>query len=169
MKLKLAWRERQFDTVEVPRLFLGSRRPPKVVASQSHRKFLDFEVDGASLYDRIDDDYISRLGWFSVEEDERAARTLMMLEPPDIGGRTALYVCAECGDLDCGAITAVLAHEADLVIWRDFAHSWPDWGDGGVWRNDEEPFQSWPAMQFKSDAYRAAIENRPSPVAVESN
>jgi hypothetical protein len=68
------------------------------------------------------------------------------------------------GDLDCGAITAVLAHEADLVIWRDFAHSWPDWKDGGAWQHDEEPFRNWPEMQFASDAYRAAIENRPSPV-----
>ncbi len=35
-------------------------------------------------------------------------------------GRTALYICPECGDLGCGAVTLLVQREAGLIIWKDF-------------------------------------------------
>ena len=32
----------------------------------------------------------------------------------------SLYVCAECGDLGCGAITALVQRTPDGFVWRDF-------------------------------------------------
>jgi hypothetical protein len=32
-----------------------------------------------------------------------------------------LYVCPECGDLDCGAVSLVVERGPAVVIWRDFA------------------------------------------------
>jgi len=49
MELELAWRDRQLD---------GAPRTP--------RRFLDFCVDGQSLYEAIGEDLISCLGWFAA-------------------------------------------------------------------------------------------------------
>ena len=34
--------------------------------------------------------------------------------------RVALYVCAECGDLGCGAFTARIEKSASYITWGDF-------------------------------------------------
>jgi hypothetical protein len=33
-----------------------------------------------------------------------------------------MYVCAECGDLGCGAVTAAVEVGDDKVVWRDFGY-----------------------------------------------
>jgi len=50
MELELAWRDRQLDG------------PP----GRTPRRFLDFCVDGQSLYEAIGEDLISCLGWFAA-------------------------------------------------------------------------------------------------------
>lgn len=37
-------------------------------------------------------------------------------------GRASLYICAECGDMGCGGVTAVIERAADTVVWRDFGY-----------------------------------------------
>jgi hypothetical protein len=32
-----------------------------------------------------------------------------------------LYVCPECGDLGCGALTAKVGRDGDYIVWSDFA------------------------------------------------
>lgn len=55
---------------------------------------------------------------------------LLGAEPePSLGGRIALYVCAECGDLGCGAVTALVEVTDETAVWRDFGY-----------QNDYEPF-----------------------------
>jgi len=39
-----------------------------------------------------------------------------------ISGRYSLYVCNECGDIGCGAITAKITKEKDAIIWSDFGY-----------------------------------------------
>ena len=41
-----------------------------------------------------------------------------------------LYVCAECGDLGCGSMTAIIDRTPDAVTWRDFGY-----------QNDYEKFE----------------------------
>ncbi|MGW4488073.1 hypothetical protein ACWEOE_30030 [Amycolatopsis sp. NPDC004368] len=86
-------------------------RPGEVFATgggRTRREYLDFAVDGAPLGERLralGDDVIADAGF-----------TL----PPFPDGRVPLYVCPECGDLGCGAVTAVIERTADEVVWRDF-------------------------------------------------
>jgi hypothetical protein len=35
-------------------------------------------------------------------------------------GRIPIYVCAECGDIGCGVVSAEIIREDDAIIWRDF-------------------------------------------------
>ena len=37
-------------------------------------------------------------------------------------GESASNVCSECGDIGCGAITAIIEITDKTVIWRDFGY-----------------------------------------------
>ena len=142
MHLSLAWCDRRLDGV--------SGRTPK--------RFLDFQVDGRSLYELIGDDRISCLGWFAPDADEQAAQRLLLNEQPDLDGRTAIYVCPECGDIYCDAITVVVEREAGDMVWRDAAHSSFDWV-ANEWRH--EPLETFPELRFDAQQYAAVIADRP--------
>jgi len=99
--------------------------------TRTDRSFLDFVVDGTSLYDAIGrrSDLISTL-WVqpeaapeAAEEQQKAVRRLLGSEQGDLpGDRVSLYVCPECGDLGCGAITLKIEFDVEEVIWYDFGH-----------------------------------------------
>ena len=85
------------------------------------REYLDFVVDGEPLSKRIAGDLASCLGWFVPEENAKAIRRLLLEQPADLpNNRRSLYVCAECGDLGCGAVSVVIEVTGDQFIWRDF-------------------------------------------------
>lgn len=85
--------------------------------------FLDFVIDGVSLFDRISGDFASCLGWFLPEQNEKAFQRLLLIENADFpDDRRSLYVCPECGDLGCSAVSAVIERVEDAIIWRDFGY-----------------------------------------------
>jgi hypothetical protein len=125
----------------------------------SPRRFLDFVVDGQPLSERHGDDLISCLGWFVPDEDERAARRLLGESPADVDGRVAIYVCPECGDVLCGALTARIRHSERVVTWSNFAMSWFDDMDNR-WHHDPQDLGLGPELLFDPEAYRLIIERR---------
>lgn len=84
---------------------------------RTEHRHLDFLVDGVSLYDQLRiGDQVTPLGcWLPDAEREYIQKLLAA------SGRVPLYVCAECGDLGCGAITALVERTSDGFVWRDFA------------------------------------------------
>jgi hypothetical protein len=89
--------------------------------SRTQRDYLDFIVDGQPLSEKIGGDLASCLGWFVPSENTKAVRRLLLEEPADVSNnRRSLYVCPECGDLECGAVTAVIECSGNKIIWRDF-------------------------------------------------
>jgi hypothetical protein len=89
------------------------------------RTFLDFVVDGRSLYDLLVSrgfDSIPCLGWGPLDSQKAAVERLLRRKEPDFPNeRTSLFVCAECGDLDCGAVSVMVERAGDEIVWRDFA------------------------------------------------
>jgi hypothetical protein len=61
---------------------------------------------------------------------ESAVRELLGIRPTDglDTGRVYLFVCGECGDLACGAVTATLQGRPDRITWSQFH-----------WENSYEP------------------------------
>ncbi len=60
---------------------------------------------------------------------ERQVRRLLGQAPAELAdGRLALYVCPECGDLGCGAVTVTVRRTANEVVWTDLG-----------WQTDYEP------------------------------
>lgn len=102
--------------------------------AMTERRFLDFEVDGRSFYDVLRQrgmDYIGVLSIDGAAESASADAVARLLghvpaELPD--GRVAVFVCPECGDLGCGAITVRVDIGPGGVAWHE-------WG----WQTDDDP------------------------------
>lgn len=119
---------------------------------QSH--YLDFVVDARPLKEilGVGPGVVTPLNraWLptvaeSIEE--------LLGERPTVGlesGRTSLLVCGDCGDLACGAVTASLRADSDIVRWGDFA-----------WENGYEAATSLEdapeSITFARDPYRVAL------------
>ena len=96
---------------------------------RSRRSFVEFVVDGEPLAGRLDDAIqgmdlvpVLVLDWpagFPAEDYQRL--TGETASTPQ-GDRVALYICPECGDIGCGAITAAIEQRVDTVVWRDFRY-----------------------------------------------
>lgn len=106
---------------------------------ESH--YLDFAINGQPLAHRLPvaPDMTSTLNraWLHSVESSNLE---LLGKRPTVGldtGRVYLYVCGECGDLGCGAITAALEVKPDRITWSQFA-----WEDG---YDPVEPIENAPA------------------------
>jgi hypothetical protein len=100
---------------------------------KAERDYFDFYISGTRLLDLlgggINPDAITPLGWEEVKTQERALAELLLGQAPSLPtGRCMLYVCAQCGDISCGAITVRIQREGEFIVWRDFGyeHDWED-------------------------------------------
>ena len=88
---------------------------------RTERRYLDFVIDGVTLSSQIDADFISPFGWLKVGDEEASIDLLLRKSPPDLPeGRTSLYICPECADLGCGAVTLLVERDTNRIIWKDF-------------------------------------------------
>lgn len=100
-----------------------TRRTRYGVGPSTAREYLDFVVDRRSLLDMLGGlDLAGCFGWGEAEEQQRAAEQLLLRSPSELSpGRVPLYVCPECGDLECGAVTVHVERTNDSFVWSDFA------------------------------------------------
>lgn len=93
-------------------------------AFKSERHFLDFVVNGQSLWEKIGKqrDLVSVICYeYAREETIKAANRLLLTEKPVIpANRRSLFICSECGDFGCGAVTAMVVREGHSIVWKDF-------------------------------------------------
>ena len=106
----------------VPAMRIGVKYPGG--ASKSERHFLDFVIDGESLWEKVGRprDTVPVICFeYPREEIVRALNRLLLTEKAVIpGDRRSLFICSECGDIGCGAVTAFVIREAQSVVWKDF-------------------------------------------------
>ncbi len=94
--------------------------------SKSEQHFLDFVVDGESLWEALGEshDMVSILcAEYSADETAKAIGRLLLNEKADLpNDRRSFFVCSECGDLGCGAITAVVERQGETITWKAFGY-----------------------------------------------
>jgi hypothetical protein len=107
-----------------PLIRIGERT--QAGAYKSERHFLDFVVNGKSLWKAIGEsrDRVSVLcAEYLLEDTSRAVNRLLLTADAIIpNDRRYLFICSECGDLGCGAITLTVAKEGDAVLWKNFGY-----------------------------------------------
>lgn len=91
------------------------------------RKYVDFVVSGQPLSEILhtkQSDMISMFGWgINTDYEKRVIKEFLKQEPSELEtGRTVIYGCSECGDIGCGAITAEIVDQGDMIIWKDFGY-----------------------------------------------
>ncbi|RZS91817.1 hypothetical protein EV189_1069 [Motilibacter rhizosphaerae] len=122
--------------------------------TRTERHFLDYVVDGQPWAARHRLDEVTPLGWGTADLARAAVAQLLVEAPPDLDGRVALYVCAECGDHLCGALTARVSRQDDVVTWSDFADTY--W-ELDRWEHDPTAYVDWRAVRFSLPDYRRAL------------
>src|SRR6266568_517412 len=94
--------------------------------SKSERHFLDFVVDGESLWEALGErhDMVSILcAEYSSDETAKAVGRLLLNGKADLpNDRRSIFVCSECGDLGCGAITTVVERQGETITWKAFGY-----------------------------------------------
>ncbi len=93
-----------------------------LTGAQTPRRFMDFVVDGNPFYP-IMGDLIPPLGWLTDEGNQGTVNRLLRKSSADFPNeRNSIYVCPECGDLGCGAVSVIIERQGDNIIWRDFGY-----------------------------------------------
>jgi len=125
---------------------------------RTERRYLDFVVDGISLYDRLGvGDQVTALGCWSV--DSERAYIQQLLSP---SGRVPLYVCAECGDLGCGAVTALVERTGEGFVWRDFAFE----NNYDAATTDSDSYRAIGPFMFNKTEYWQVLNERAATLSV---
>lgn len=96
-------------------------------STKADRKYIDFIVSGQSLgqlFGLPDLDLIGTFCWTDNNkfENKQIDEFLGLAKPELETGRTCFYVCPECGDIGCGAITAKIELTEKNVIWKEFGY-----------------------------------------------
>ena len=81
-------------------------------------------IDGESLWEKVGKpiDTVSVICFdYSREETVQAVNRLLMTEKAVVpGDRRPLFICSECGDIECGTVTAFLVRKGESIVWKDF-------------------------------------------------
>ncbi|MFE5655422.1 hypothetical protein [Streptomyces sp. NPDC056517] len=124
---------------------------------------LDLVVDGRALLHRLDEaegvDTVSPLAG-DLPPALRAEHVHGLLDPDAdagpagslTGGRRVIYSCPDCEDLGCGAVTAVVEHDGEDVVWRDFA-----WQTGPTADPAREGYPGVGPYRFHRATYRTVL------------
>ncbi len=87
--------------------------------------YRDYTVDGIRLIEYLGVSEPQLLDDVGVIQDDWRIETVAAIKrllgeaPGDLpDGRVSLYVCPECADLGCGAVTATITREPETVTWR---------------------------------------------------
>ena len=123
---------------------------------KSSRRFFDLIVDGASLWERLGKphDLVSVLcSDFALPETLKAVDRLLLRSDADLpNDRRSLFVCAECGDLGCGAVSVLVTRVDDHVIWSDFGYE-----NTYEEQISREGYEDIGPFQFESKVYESAF------------
>ena len=92
------------------------------------QEYWDFVINEKPLFDYfrpLCKDLISPFGWGANKDSEHQILKEFCLEILPIleNGRSMFYVCPECGDIGCGAITGRISeNEKGQIEWGDFRY-----------------------------------------------
>ncbi len=137
-------------------MYTLSLKPEKRSGSrdQTEVNHHDFLIDGKSLSEIIGIGDLDMVGIFADWSNEKynkiAAKEILLEEKASLDSeRFCIYVCPECGDVGCGAITIKISETDTSFIWSDFGYE-----------NDYEEIREYKNIgpyEFEKEKYKELI------------
>lgn len=126
-------------------------------SSQSARDWFDFVIDGRSLHEQTAaGDMIGCLGWGLADYESGIIGQLLGETASDLqGGRVMIYVCPECGDLGCGALTVSVVRVEGRIRWQRIRYE----NDCDPGATDINSYQTIGPFEFDVEQYCDAIRS----------
>ena len=127
---------------------------------RTQQNYLDFVVNGQSIHDQLmTDDHIGCLGWQSEEKEIVILEQLTTKRLSVLGNnRYAIYVCAECGDIGCGAITVQIEKTKDGFVWKNFGYE----NNYDETMRDVKNYKTIGEFHFRETEYQTALTSKPA-------
>ncbi len=140
-KLELVWRNRK-----------GGH-------GKTQRDYLDFVVNGKSLSDLLKTgDNIGCLGWLPPASEQMILEQLTAKRLSDLGNdRYSIYICPECADIGCGAITVQIEKTQNGFVWRNFGYE----NNYDEAMQDLESYEMIGGFHFSEAEYLQALTTKP--------
>ncbi len=93
-------------------------------SGQTSRLFFDYLINGQPLLKQFEGIVeIGGMGSFGEKNDKEFALQLLKRKVSELNSdRVPIYICPECGDLDCGTVTVKISEKEDCFIWSDFGY-----------------------------------------------
>lgn len=128
---------------------------------KSERWSIDFLVGGHSLFGLLNGQNKDLSGAFLARRDRVFRRTKGNAATRELFGdigdapiRLPLYVCPECGDLGCGALTCEASRVGEKIVWSKFGF------ETGIaeYPSDFASFAAIGPFEFETHQYAEVIE-----------
>jgi len=99
----------------------------KSQVNRHERHYLDYIIAGQSLLEKLGLAHLDKISPFGWQTDkayqwERLNDLALSQQAKQKPQRAILYVCPECGDIDCGVITAQVLDLGNRIVWKDFGY-----------------------------------------------
>jgi len=114
----------------------------------NNTEFADLIIDSVSLFKRLKEyDFVPAFGWGKDEHQQHITDCFLFRYPFEFQyHRYPIFICPQCGDLECGYISVAIDKESDIVEWSNF-----------YLEHKNQPLDIGP-FHFKWDNYKSVIE-----------
>lgn len=121
-------------------------------------RFYDVLVDEKSLFDEFisaEDNMVCCFGFYNDKKlNGDCSDEFLTIKTSELNSlRTPLFVCRECGDIGCGAITLEIVKKENSYVWKKFAH------ENDSFELEESDFIDFPSVEFDKTEYEEAINS----------
>lgn len=126
-------------------------------SSKTTKQYIDFIVSGQSLgqlFGLSNNALIGTFGWTeNIKYENNQIDEFSGVAKPELQtGRTSFYVCSECGDIGCGAITALIEVKDTVITWKNFGY------ENGIDEPDLTDYKEIGPFHFNKDEYIRTLE-----------
>ena len=150
--------KQRYDTLDIHIIHRPGELNVKGRVVKQERFTVDFLVNGQSLYELLSAHSLDLVGRFSQGNrawNEESANIFLTKQSADIeNSRIMLYVCPECGDIGCGAITVTIIKSDNSYAWTEFGYE----NNYDPQMMDLDSYRTIGPFRFQFDEYCEVIE-----------
>ena len=150
--------KQRYDTLDIRIIHRPGELNVKGRVVKHERFTVDFLVNGQSLYELLSAHSFDLVGRFWQGDrawNEESANIFLTKQSADLeNGRTMLYVCPECGDIGCGAITVTIIKSDNSYTWTEFGYE----NNYDSQMMDLDSYRAIGPFRFQFDEYCEVIE-----------